>query len=189
MSGERVLSSVCVVDHSIAHRAVRDSRLCDLALYFFPSSSPTSSDGHNSQFHTFFMFSLNGSPRSTTTCLEAMLDVKPHNALRTEAGTNIVYICIYMYRQTCIPMHINTHVYTNIHAVHTYACTDRHAYLRTLTPTSTQTYMQYTMKHSSGKCSLYSDRTDFSSLRTMFWPNPLPRHPLQLTTLHSFMRK
>ena len=54
---------------------------CRPTLSFFPSSSSTSSDGHNSQFHTFFMFSLNGSPRSTTTCLKAMLDVKPHNVL------------------------------------------------------------------------------------------------------------
>ena len=66
-------------------------RMCRPTLSFFPSSSPTSSDGHNSQFHAFFqkMFSLDGSPRSTTTCLEAMLDVKPHNALRKpfpEAG-------------------------------------------------------------------------------------------------------
>ena len=39
------------------------------------------------------MFSLNGSPRSTTSCLEAMLGVKPHNALCTpfpEAGKCIL---------------------------------------------------------------------------------------------------
>ena len=68
-------------------------RMCRPTLSSFPSSSPTFSDGHNSQFHAFFMFSLNGSPRSTTICLEAMLDVKPHNALRTpfpEAGKCIL---------------------------------------------------------------------------------------------------
>ena len=70
-------------------------RMCRPTLSFFPSSSPTSSDGHNSQFHAFFflLFSLDGSPRSTTTCLEAMLDAKPHNALRTpfpEAGKCIL---------------------------------------------------------------------------------------------------
>ena len=87
-------------------------RMCRPALSFFPSSSPTSSDGHNSQFHAFFfnqlMFSLNGSPRSTTTCLEAMLDVKPHNALRTpfpEAGKCILdsslrYSCAKTRRRT-----------------------------------------------------------------------------------------
>ena len=67
--------------------------MCRPTLSFFPSSSPTSSDGHNSQFHPFFMFSLDGSPRSTTACLEAMLDVKPHNALLTpfpEAGKCIL---------------------------------------------------------------------------------------------------
>ena len=68
-------------------------QMCRPTLSFFPSSSPTSSDGHNSQFHAFFLFSLNGSPRPTTTCLEAMLDVKPHNALCTpfpEAGKCIL---------------------------------------------------------------------------------------------------
>ena len=58
-------------------------RMCRPTLSSFPSSSPTFSDGHNSQFHAFVMFSLNGSPRSTTICFEAMLDVKPHNALRS----------------------------------------------------------------------------------------------------------
>ena len=68
-------------------------RMCRPTLSSFPSSSTTFSDGHNSQFHAFFMFSLNGSPRSTTICLEAMLDVKPHNALCTpfpEAGKCIL---------------------------------------------------------------------------------------------------
>ena len=54
------------------------------------------------------MFSLNGSPRSITICLEAMLDVKPHNALRTpfpEAGKCILdsslrYSCAKMRRQS-----------------------------------------------------------------------------------------
>ena len=99
VSGERVLSSVCVVDHAIAHRAVRNSGLCNLAdVYAYPLFlsfllSRLFLTAINSQFHAFFMFFFNGSPRSTTICLEAMLDVKPHNALRTpfpEAGKCIL---------------------------------------------------------------------------------------------------
>ena len=37
VSGEHVLSSVFVVDHAIAHHAVRDSGLCNLAdVYAYP---------------------------------------------------------------------------------------------------------------------------------------------------------